>query len=362
MIIYRALYRETVRIWLAIVIVLVAMFAFILFGHLLSRAARGEFPQVLVLGLLGLQLLRNLDILLPLALYFALLLALGRWYRDSEMAVLAACGIGLPQLLRPVLVLTGVCVALTAMLSLYLNPWAHQVSELLKYQGRQRSEVSLVVPGVFSESRETGRVLYAESVSEDGEMQNVFVTDPRPIGLGMIVARTGRPVAAPGGGDPFIALRDGAIYDGEPGHGDYRIAHFETLNLRVEPPRGLGEPPATAALSTMELWRSGDRFARADLHWRVARPLGMLILAAFALALAYTDPRRGRAGPLIAAILVYFIYTNLLGFALALLRNQRVPEALGLWWVHGVAAAVAAYLLWRRFQNRALLPQLRWRR
>ncbi len=365
MIIHRALYRETTKIWAAIIIVLLALFTLVLFGQMLSRAARGEFAQGLVLALLGLQLLHYLDVLLPLGLYLALLLALGRWYRDSEMVVLAACGIGLPQLFKPVLTLAAAGVALTATLSLVVNPWTSQLSEQLKLEGRKRSELTLVVPGVFSESKLTGRIMYAESVSDDGVLQNVFVANPPNGAPGLIVARAGRPVTPTDSGAQFIELRDGAIYEGDPGVTLYRMGHFEVLNLRIEPQRFAEGPLPVSAWSFRELLRSDLPQAKAEWHWRLARPVSVTIFVLFAVVFAYTDPRRGRAVTLIAAIVVYFVYTNLLGFGLALLRNAKVPLALGLWWVHATAAVVAAYLLWRRLGNRPLfaLPRLRrWHR
>jgi lipopolysaccharide export system permease protein len=120
-------------------------------------------------------------------------------------------------------------------------------------------------------------------------------------------------------------------------------------------------PRPVSAWSFPELLRSNLPQAKAEWHWRLARPVSVTIFVLFAVVFAYTDPRRGRAITLIAAIVVYFVYTNLLGFGLALLRNGKVPMALGLWWVHAAAAGVAAYLLWRRLGNRPLfaLPRLR---
>jgi lipopolysaccharide export system permease protein len=360
-IIHRALYRETTKIWAAIIVMLMALFTLILFGQMLSRAARGEFAQGLVLALLGLQLLHYLDVLLPLGLYLALLLTLGRWYRDSEMVVLAACGIGLPQLFKPVLILAGAGVALTATLSLVVNPWTSQLSEQLKQEGRKRSELTLIVPGVFSESKMSGRIFYAEAISDDGVLQNVFVTNPRSSGSGLIVARSGRPTTPTASGAQVVELRDGAIYEGDPGITAFRMGKFEVLHLRIEPQRLAEGPRPVSAWSFPELLRSNLPQAKAEWHWRLARPVSVTIFVLFAVVFAYTDPRRGRAITLIAAIVVYFVYTNLLGFGLALLRNGKVPMALGLWWVHAAAAGVAAYLLWRRLGNRPLfaLPRLR---
>ena len=79
------------------------------------------------------------------------------------------------------------------------------------------------------------------------------------------------------------------------------------------------------------------------------------MLAAFALVLGYTDPRRGRLTNLFAAILVYFIYSNLLGLGQTLIKKGVVPPALGLWWVHVGLALIAFYLFARRSANKPLL-------
>lgn len=86
------------------------------FADLVGEMARGKLPPALLLSQLGLRLLSYLPLILPLALLLGLLLATGRLYRDSEMYVLHAIGIGPRRLLRPLLlvalpvvVLVGLC-------------------------------------------------------------------------------------------------------------------------------------------------------------------------------------------------------------------------------------------------------------
>ena len=85
-------------------------------------AADGEIPVESVIELLVLKLVTYMDVLLPLMLYVSLIMVLGRWSRDNEMAVLAASGVGLRQFLRPVLVLGVTAAVLVGGFSLYLSP------------------------------------------------------------------------------------------------------------------------------------------------------------------------------------------------------------------------------------------------
>jgi lipopolysaccharide export system permease protein len=92
---------------------------------------------------------------------------------------------------------------------------------------------------------------------------------------------------------------------------------------------------------------SEDREARAELHWRIGSPLATLVLVLLALPLARTPPRASRHGQLLVALLAYILYLNLLALGRAWLASGTVPLALGLWWVHGPALAIALWLLWR---------------
>jgi lipopolysaccharide export system permease protein len=356
MIIHRAFYRETGKTALAIALVLVVMFVFLSLTVLLGRTARGDFGDEVILTLLGLQILKRLDLLLPLSLYLGILLTLSRWYRDSEMTVLAACGVGLPQLLRPVLTLAAVFCLAVALLAFWLNPLATRHAELAKSESAGRSELSLVTPGVFTDAAGGKRVLYTEALDPySGEFRGVFVTNLNPPREGVVLAGSGRPFTDTLTQTQYLILSGGAYYEGRPGETEHRQVTFERLLLRIEPRKAVEVPVSVSAMPTLALLRQSGPEISAEFHWRLARPVSGVILALFALTLAYTDARRGRLSNLFAAVLVYFIYSNLLSLGQALLRKGKMPEAVGMWWVHGLMLAIALYLLWRRAHNQPLL-------
>lgn len=359
MIIDRAFYRETGKTALAIALVLLVMFVFLSLTVLLGRTARGEQQDSIILSLLAFQAMKRLDLLLPLSLYLGILLTLSRWYRDSEMTVLAACGVGLPQLLRPVLTLASIVAAGVALLAFYLNPLATGWSEQARAEGARRPELSLIVPGVFTEGSAKGRVLYTERMNPETEaFEGVFMSSLDPARPGVVLARTGLPVTEASTGDKFLVLGQGSLYDGTPGQDGYRMVAFDRLTLRLETRKAVEVPVSISAMPTGQLRRESGPLINAEWHWRLARPVSVLVFALFALSLAYTDARRGRLSNLFAAVLVYFIYSNLLGLGQTLLRKDQLPAMVGLWWVHGLLALAAIYLFTRRARNRPLLPWL----
>jgi lipopolysaccharide export system permease protein len=355
MIIHRAFYREAAQATLMIVAILVVVFVFFGMTAILGRAARGEYADDIVLTLLGWMTLKRLDLLLPLAFYLGVLLTLSRWYRDSEMTVLSACGVSLLQLLRPVLGMALVVAAFVGVLAMVFTPLATGQIEKVKKLGVSRGEFSSISPGVFNESQSGQRIFYAESIDErGGTLRNVFVSGIKAEKRGVIVAERGRPYVDEETGDKFLALQHGTLYDGAPGEAEYKILEFETYHVRIEPKKPPEAPVTLTGMSTGRLLGARDRYSMAEWHWRLAKPILVFVLALFALVLAYTDVRRGRLANLFAAILVYFIYSNLLGLGQTLIKKAAFPAVLGLWWLHALALLLAIYLLRRRVNNKPL--------
>jgi len=376
-IINRALLRELTTTTLAVAFIFVALFMVVSLVKILAKAAAGSFPAKFIFTMLGLQTVEILGLMLPLAFYIGLLITLGRWYQDNEMTVLAACGVGLTQLLRPVLLIAAGFAVVVTLLAFYLAPIATRLVAQIKQDDSSRYEAAAITPGVFNEIQSgdkvrEGGVYYVENIGPGGEMQKVFVATRRLGRQGVVVAKTGREMTDAASGDRFLVLDNGVRYDGAPGQGDYRMIVFERYTIRVELPAPVLRHTSYHAMSTWQLIAERNRAdsaeqhraASAELHWRISKPVALLLLTVFALVFAYTEPRRGRYASLFVAIAAYFVYSNLLGVADAMLKRGRVPEDLGLWWVHGLFLVLGVYFFWRRANNLPLLPvpALFWRR
>jgi lipopolysaccharide export system permease protein len=361
MIIYRSFAGETLRNTISITLVLAVVVGFLGITVLLGRAVRGDLAEDIVMKVLGLQTLKRMDLLLTLGLYLGALLTLSRWYRDSEMTVLAACGVGLVQLLRPLLILTAAIAVAIGGFSLYFNPWASARMERLKIEREQQRQPVSVAPGVFNETSGRTRIFYAEGVNREGILTNVFISGLEQGKETVMVARSGYPMVDQRTGDQFLVLVDGTLYEGVPGDAGYRLVKFSTFHMRLEPKPVQLAPAKVEEIGSAELYQQSDLPAQAEWHWRISKPIMAAVLAVFALVLAYTEPRRGRLSNIFVAILVYFFYSNLLALGQTLIKKGQVPGSVGLWWVHAVMLVIALYLLRQRAANQPLLAMPRWR-
>ena len=77
-----------------------------------------------LLDLVGLGVVRNLAVLLPVGLLLGVMLALGRLYHDSEMTAVVACGVEPLRIYAPIALLALAVAMLVGWLSLRAGPEA----------------------------------------------------------------------------------------------------------------------------------------------------------------------------------------------------------------------------------------------
>ncbi len=349
MIFRNALLRELATVAVATFFVLLGIVITMLLVRLLGQAASGAITTTGVAALMGFAIINYLPVLFSLTLFIAVLMALTRSYRDSEMVVWFSCGLSLTEWIRPVLTFAAPVVFLIALLSMVLSPWAVTNSEELRRQMDSRDDVSAVSPGVFRESRQAQRVYFVEEVSGSAnEVANVFVSSVQHGKQGVMVAARGFQETAENG-DRFLVLLNGRRYEGEPGSADYKIYEFQRYAMRVDAFGGRADrAPTTKSLSSLELLRDPTARNLAELSWRIGLPASALILTLLAIPLSFVNPRAGRSMNLVLALLIYMAYSNLLSIAQASIAQSRISLPVGLLGVHALMLLVLAALFYRR--------------
>ena len=82
----------------------------------------------------------------------------------------------------------------------------------------------------------------------------------------------------------------------------------------------------------------------------------MLVLAFIAVPLSALRPREGRYARVAVAILLYFVYANLLSATQVWIEKGRLSPEVGTWWVHALFLAGGLLLIHRQS------PITRWAR
>lgn len=342
----RYIFREIASTWLGVTLVLLLILLTNQFARILGEVAKGRLPKEAAMDVIGLSAAQYLTIIVPIGLFLAVMLALGRLYRDSEMPAMLACRVGPSGIYRPLMWLLVPLAGGVAWLSLDLAPRALQAVERIAAEARREADLGSIEPGRFTEVGPDNAVVYGERILADGTMENVFLQ--RRIANGVVevvVARSGVQVESDNPDVRYLVLRDGRRYEGVPGTSQFRVVEFAEHGIPYRLPSLDPAEPTPRAMSFVNLMRADGIEYIAEMQWRIGVPLATIILAILAVPLAKTPPRSGRYGRLAIGLLVFIIYLNMLSASKAWIEQGSLSPLLGLWWVHGAMLLFALGLL-----------------
>lgn len=325
------------------------------FTEMLGKVARGRVPAELLFILVSLQTINTLPILVPLAVLMGILLGYGRLWRDSEMAVLQSSGLGVSDRLWPLLWLVLPLMVALALVAFWLGPAAERKAQDLLTQASRSLLVAGLEAGRFVELPGREGTIYVGEMSADGaQFKRLFIESERPDAdtgktrIDVITASSGFLYHDADGAGRYIALEDGFRVEGKLGEDDFRLMRFKRNDIRLpDAPVEDDEAADKRHAPSTRLWQTpDDPVMRAELHWRLAAPLSLLVLSLLALPLSRSSPREPRYARILLALLAWFIYYNLLLLGRTWIGAGRLAPGLGLWWAHALFLVVALWLIW----------------
>jgi lipopolysaccharide export system permease protein len=293
-----------------------------------------------------------------MSMFVAIVVALGRMYRDSEMVIWFASGVGIARFIRPVMRTSSPVLLVVALLLLVVWPWSNRNYIELRDRYQQRSDLSRVAPGVFQTSSNGQRVFFIERESADGiNARNVFILTRQEHGESVTSARAGRLEAD--GNDRYLVLERGQRNDTDTASGERSVSRFESYRvLASERAAQAAEAQPPKAMNTLDLIGRPSPANEAELTWRFGLLLGAANLLPLGIGLAASNPRRASNWNLLFALLAFVVYYNLINLTQAWVASGRVGMGPLLVVLHGVTFLMALGLLWWREHGAVI--RMRW--
>jgi len=341
--------REIFKTSIVTVLVLYIIFMSNALGRVLADIADGDKPlQALWVVMLS-QSVNILSLLLPIGVFFSIIFTLGRMYKDHEIVVLNACGVGYRDFYKPVAIVLLPMFLLSAYVSLVLNAQLRGDALAAIDKGLEQNQFSLIKPGQFNQARGGDSVFYLESLSEDKlELQEVILSQTSADASIMEVAKSGRQKVDDRTGDLFLVLGHGQRIEGVAGQKNFKFLDYEQHGVLIQKKKKAAGKVHSIEKTVAQLWSSSRMSDRVELQWRIAIPVVLVILAIVAVPLSHISPRQGRFGKIGYALVVYLVYINLIVTTRAQLEAGVVPMVINFWWVHLVFIVFAAVLFYRR--------------
>ncbi len=344
----RYVLREVAMSLAAVTVVLLAILVSYQLARILGIAAELGFPHDIVFALIGLTTLQNLMVLVPISMLLAVMLALGRLYHESEMAAVRACGVGPERLYLPVFALALPLAIGLAWLTFVIGPEARSGAEELRGRGMRDAEFGLLEPGSFRTYADGKAVFYAEQSGADGRLIHVFTQNHSGDRVEVATAAWAEQRVLHGGRTQIVVLHDGERIEGVPGQANFRRIRFAEHGIPVVVPQAGAGRTVPERKPSVELFGSSSLADIAELQRRISLPVMVLVLAFIAVPLAALRPREGRYAKVAVAILLYFVYANVISATQVWIETGRLPPKAGTWWVHALFALTGLLLLHRQ--------------
>lgn len=274
---------------------------------LLADAASNLIPSNLLLVLIVSKTIAAFELFLPLALYITLLMGLGKLYSEQEISALHASGmsvLGLVKILMPLIISI---VLLTAIVSIFVRPWAYDLRYDAKYQAQQIYDFDHLEEGYFYENKESGQVYFARSIDQQTDIKNdIFVYQPDGDAVQIVYAEKGYHREQEKNQAPVMVFLEGTAHRLQQDTADTLVS-FNQFTVLPKTKEIEAKSFKRKAASTYYLSASTDRYEVTEFQWRATSAFKAFFLAIIAILLAKTTPRQGRYGKLVAGVLFFFV-------------------------------------------------------
>lgn len=285
---------------------------------------------------LGVPLLMSL--ILPLALFFAVIYAINRMHSETELVVAQAGGMSNWQIASPIIKLATVAAIAHLAINTVIQPAAYKEMRQTLFEMRGDIAASLVKPGEFSTGTE-GLVVFARERRANGDLRDVLLVDrTNPIRPVYYVAASGRILML--NDKPGFFMNDGQIVQPNKQGGE-DVLEFTSYTFELGPflpvPETIILKPSDRTLGELffpDLTFFYDQQNRnsfnAEAHHRLSAPLLNYAMALIALVglLGGQFSRRGYGARIAAAAGVALLVRVLaLGIQAACTRSPDLNPA-----------------------------------
>ncbi|MFT5637066.1 MAG: lipopolysaccharide export system permease protein [Cognaticolwellia sp.] len=353
MIIFRYLLKEVAKTQLAVFLVIMTIFISNKFVRVLDDASEGGIPGHLVMTFIGLKIPDLAGMILPLSFFLGVLLAYGRIYAENEMTVLHACGVSEWYVVRVTIILGFVTAIITGIFTLYLSPMAAEYEYQVKDQIAADSGLSSLISGRFQTTGNKKAVIFIHDKNrDDNTFEKVFVAqlpnentpNTSVINSSLVYAATGQVVEEETGSQRLI-LSAGTRYQNDIKNKEFRQVAFDKYYIQIQDQKVAHKRRKLSAIPTAELYQDQSPETSAESQWRIAFPLACIIMTLVAVPLSVVNPRQGKFGKMLPAILLFLSYFLLLTAVRSGIEKGSVPQYIGLWPVHCIVLILGFSLL-----------------
>lgn len=313
--------KELMRNFVVTLLILIGTSLSIMSIKALGMASSGALDSKDVVIYSLLLALRQLPIILCISLLISIVSGLSRLGNDSEMVILSTSGWGPVNTLIPVLKFSTPIIGCIFLLAIFVWPIGSQSLQELKDFFSSKPEYQKVQPGVFSESKNKNKVIFA-GVNSGTDLQDIFLFKSELESSSVTKSESGKIVSLDS--NTWILFNSGSTIKITNDGNSLSVTDFASSGAQLESNSKIEDHEIESnRMSTYELITKPTPRNLSELSWRIG-----LIIASFNFALAgilfpTNNQRLGKSGNFILALLTFILYMNLIILGQRYIQTNR---------------------------------------
>ncbi len=310
--------------------------------HLLDLFTNRGGPGLVILKMLGNLVPQYLSVVIPAALFVAILHAVLRMSQDSELDAIRGSGVSLRRLAVLMMALAVLLTVASAVVLGFVQPYTRYAYRALVYLVTETSWNSAIERGSFFHGFAGKTILIGDIANGGRSLSRIFIEKKDSQGNDVVLtAKTGEVKADPGTLSALLTLHHGIRVDSRPDGSDAQISTFDqlTLPLSVVTPEPFRARDKHSELSISELIRayqdptatSSRPEVSSELNYRVAYTLSILFLPLIAIPMGLVSGRQAAGSRIITGIAALIIYNQMLQLGQNMVERGRLSALVAIW-------------------------------
>ena len=275
-----------------------------------SNADIVTLPDCLSVSLLKTTI--SLGILIPLSLYFSIIISFGHFNQTSELIAMNVLTYPKRRIYFLVSLMSTFILIITSIETIVLRPLAYSKLYNIKDNISQRWEFDKLNSGQFYISDDGSEVIFTTKTND--QLQNVFIKLKNGENIEIFTSETGNITNSPEN-DMHIIKMQKTKYLKDYFNENSIVGNFKEIEIHIEQKIEKNIEKRIKETSTQELFNSKARTERAELQWRICLPFSVIFLTIACYFILRIEPRNGKFANLPVAIILYSTYYVAIGLA-----------------------------------------------
>ena len=291
---------------------------------------------------------------LPVGLLLGVLLAFRKISLSSEYDAITSSGIGLPRMMRPLMMLALFLAIVNTILVGWIQPHSIYTYRTLVFDLRSGALGASIRVGEFVEVGDDITLYVEESHEQGAELRGIFMERKDERSSIAVTAESGGFFATEDDQTILLRLFNGVIVDLNEKQNKPRVLSFDRQDLKITLParedfRRRGGEEREMTLPELFTERNNSDFSsneraafNGNFHWRIMHSLTFFILPFLAVPMGITNKRTGRGTGIVIGLALLIVYNEFMEGMETAVQNGASPYV-SIWALFAAFAALSFF-------------------